>query len=144
MEAADWALLSDQELLERRISNLGLRLEGSGVEPLIRQLHEDLSAKGLVFHPPCHIGDEWFVPVGIPAIFIPFFLTHDRLRQLERKIILEVEGETPEWFMKLIRHEAAHAYAYAYQFVTKRKWQRTFGKSSTDETPSFYRPHPYS
>jgi hypothetical protein len=66
------------------------------------------------------------VPAGVPAIFIPFFLTHDRLRQLERKIILEVEGESPAWFMKLIRHEAAHAYAYAYQFMRKRKWQRTF------------------
>ena len=100
--------------------------------------------KGLIFHPPCHVGDEWFVPVGIPAIFIPFFLVHDRLRQLERKIILEVEGETPEWFMKLIRHEAAHAYAYAYQLFRKRKWQQTFGLSSTEETPSFYRPRPYS
>ena len=84
------------------------------------------------------------MPVGIPAIFIPFFLTHDRLRQLEKKIILEVEGETDEWFMKLIRHEAAHAYAFAYPFVRKRKWQQTFRKSSNDETPSFYRPRPHS
>ena len=75
---------------------------------------------------------------------MPFFLAHDRLRQLERKIILEVEGDTPEWFMQLIRHEAAHAYAYAYQFCRKQKWQRTFGRSSAEETPSFYRPRPYS
>jgi hypothetical protein len=27
MEAADWASLSDEKLLERRISNLGLRLD---------------------------------------------------------------------------------------------------------------------
>ena len=58
MEAADWASLSDEELLERRISNLGLRLEGTTLEPLIRQLYDELSAKGLVFHPPCHVGDE--------------------------------------------------------------------------------------
>jgi hypothetical protein len=32
-------------------------------------------------------------------------------------MILEVEGETPEWFMKLMRHEAGHAYSYAYQLV---------------------------
>ena len=74
MEAADWASLSDAELLERRISSLGLRLEGTALEPLMRQLYNELSAKGLAFHPPCHIGDEWFVPVGIPTIFIPFFL----------------------------------------------------------------------
>jgi hypothetical protein len=144
MEIPDWALLGDDELLERRISQLGLRLEETPIHSLITQFYAELSAKGLVFHPPCHVGDEWFVPVAVPAIFIPFFLLHDRLRQLERKIILEVEGETPEAFMKLIRHEAGHAYAYAYQVFRKRKWQRTFGRSSTEETPSFYRPRPYS
>src|SRR6059058_5807849 len=144
MEAADWPLLSDQELLERRISTLGLRLESTSLEPLIRQLYDELSAKGLVFHPPCHIGDEWFVPVGIPAIFIPFFLVHERLRKLERKMILEVEGETPDWFMRLMRHETAHVYFYAYQLYKKRKWQRVFGRSSIEETPQFYRPRPFS
>ena len=102
MEAADWPSLSDQELLERRISALGLRLDGTPLEPLIRQLYDELSAKGLTFHPPGHIGDEWFVPVGVPAIFIPFFLVHDRLRALERTMMLEVEGGTPEWFMRML------------------------------------------
>ena len=92
--AADWASLSDEQLLERRISTLGLQLEGTTLEPLIKQLYDELSAKGLVFHPPCHIGDEWFVPIGIPAIFVPFFLVHDRLRALERTMMLEVEGGT--------------------------------------------------
>ena len=144
MDLPDWASLSDDELLEKRISQLELKLEGTKLQPLIQQLYAELSQKGLIFHPPCHVGDEWFVPVNIPAIFIPFFLTHDRLRQLERKMMLEVEGDSSEAFMKLIRHEAAHAYAYAYDFVRKRSWQRTFGKSSSSETPSFYRPRPYS
>src|SRR5512143_1833096 len=126
MESADWAQLTDGELLEKRISQLGLQLEGTLLEPLIQRLYAELAQKGLTFHPPCHIGDEWFVPVGIPAIFIPFFLVHDRLRELEKKIILEVEGDTHEWFMKLIRHEAAHAYAYAYPLVRKRRWRQTF------------------
>ncbi len=144
MEAVDWASLSDEELLERRISTLGLRLEDTTQEPLVRQVYDELSAKGLTFHPPCHIGDEWFVPIGIPAIFIPFFLVHDRLRTLERTMMLEVEGETPEWFMKLMRHEAAHAYSYAFQLQRKKKWQQTFGQTSDEETPSFYRPRPFS
>src|SRR5205809_2923946 len=143
MEAADWANLSDEELLEKRISQLGLKLDGTDRQPLIQQLYDELSQKGLVFRPPCHLGDEWFVPVGIPAIFVPFFLVHDRLRRLERKMILEVEGETPEWFMRLMRHEAAHAYSYAYQLYKKKKWQRTFGLASTQES-EFYRPRPYS
>jgi hypothetical protein len=144
MEAADWASLSDEQLLERRISKLGLRLDGAAVESLIWRLYDELSAKQLAFLPPCHIGDEWFVPIGIPAIFIPFFLVHDRLRALERTMMLEVEGETAEWFMKLMRHEAAHAYSYAYQLQRKKKWQKFFGKTSRESTPSFYRPRPFS
>ena len=140
----DWVSLSDEELLECRISKLGLRLEGTPLAPLIRQLYDELSARGLAFHPPCHIGDEWFVAVGIPAIFIPFFLVHERLRALERTMMLEVEGGTPEWFMKLIRHEAAHAYAYAFQLPRKKKWQQIFGRTSREETPDFYRPRPFS
>src|SRR5437660_7912557 len=144
MEVSDWASLSDQELLERRISELGLRLEGTALEPLIRQLSDELSAHGLAFHPPTYIGDEWFVPIGVPAIFVPFFLVHDRLRALERAMMLEVEGETPEWFMKLMRHEAGHAYMYAYRLTRKKKWQEMFGQTSDEETPSFYRPRPLS
>lgn len=144
MDAGDWATLSDQDLLERRISRLDLHLDGSTLEPLIRQLYDELSAQGLAFHPPCHVGDEWFVPVGIPAIFVPFFLVHDRLRSLERTMMLEVEGGTPESFMQLMRHETAHAYAYAFQLPRKKKWQQTFGQTSREETPQFYRPRPFS
>ena len=137
MEAAAWVNLSDDELLEKKISQLGLKLDGTELQPLIQQLYDELSQKGLVFHPPCHVGDEWFVPVGIPAIFVPFFLTHERLRKLERKQMLEVEGETPEWFMRLMRHEAAHAYFYAYALQKKTKWRRIFGATSTEERRSF-------
>jgi len=144
MESTPWADLSDEELLDKRISQLGLTLAGTPLQAHVQQLHDELSAKGLVFHPPCHIGDEWFVPVGIPAIFIPFFLAHERLRKLEGKMMLEVEGDTPEWFMRLMRHEAAHAFAFAYQLTRKRKWRRVFGLSSNDTTPEFYRPRPYS
>ena len=46
--------------------------------------------------------------------------------------------------MKLIRHEAAHAYSYAYHLPRKKKWQQIFGQTSDDETPDFYRPRPFS
>jgi hypothetical protein len=107
-------------------------------------LYDELSSKRLSFRPPCHVGDEWFVPIGIPAIFVPFFLVNDRLRALERKMMLEVEGETPEWFMKLMRHEAAHAYSYAFQLQRRKKWQQMFGRTSGESTPTTYRPRPFS
>src|SRR5205809_6061903 len=97
MVIPDWADLSDELLLEKKISQLGLTIEGTPLEGYVQQLYGELSAKGLAFHPPCHVGDEWFVPVGIPAIFVPFFLVHDRLRHLEAKMMLEVEGDTANW-----------------------------------------------
>ncbi|MGH8017930.1 MAG: putative zinc-binding metallopeptidase, partial [Opitutaceae bacterium] len=143
MDQAEWANLDDAQLLEWPIRKLGLSVENSALQPFVQQLYDELSGRGLVFHPPCHLGDEWFVPVGIPAVFIPFFLVHDRLRELERKLFLDVEGETPETFMKLIRHEAGHAYSYAFGLYKRRKWQETFGLASTEDT-GFYRPRPYS
>ena len=41
-------------------------------------------------------------------------------------MMLEVEGGTKEWFMKLIRHEAAHAYNYAYHLPRNKKWAADF------------------
>jgi hypothetical protein len=139
---AHWSELDDEQLLEKRIRHLGLSLDDW--QPQIRQLHDELTANGLAFHPPCFIGDEWFCPVGIPAIYVPFFLTHERLRRLERKMMLDVEGESGESFMKLLRHEAGHAYAFAYQLFRRKKWRDTFGRSDTEETPGTYRPRPYS
>jgi Uncharacterized protein conserved in bacteria (DUF2248). len=46
--------------------------------------------------------------------------------------------------MKLMRHEAGHAYMYAYRLTRKKKWQELFGQTSDEETPSFYRPRPFS
>ena len=143
MNPPDLTGMPEEALLEQRVRSLRLKVEGSGLDPLIRQVYDELSAKGLVFHPPCHVGDEWFVPEFVPIIFIPFYLMHDRLRELERKIILEVEGEEPEEFLRLLRHEVAHAYSYAYKLYRKKKWQETFGLASTEHT-DFYLPKPYS
>jgi hypothetical protein len=143
MDAPDWVTLADEELLEKRIRQLDLRWEQTEVDPLVRQLYGELGQHDLILKPPCFVGDEWFCPAGIPAIYLPFFLLHERLRRLERKMILEVEGETPDWFMRLIRHEAGHAYSFAYRLHRRKKWQALFGLASTEET-EFYRPRPYS
>jgi hypothetical protein len=59
-------------------------------------------------------------------------------------MMLEVEGETPDYFMKLIRHETAHAYNYAYHLPRNKTWEKVFGKTSDEETPDTYRPRPFS
>ena len=84
--------LKDDELLAWRICDLGVRIEGSELEGRVAQFQEELAARGLAFRPACYLGDEWFSPAGVPAIAIPFYLAHPRLKSLEHRQMLEVEG----------------------------------------------------
>jgi hypothetical protein len=142
VDSSSWAKLSEKEFLNKRICDLKLSIVPQ-VKVLIDDFYKELEAKNLSFRPPCFLADEWFCPVGVPAIGIPFFLTHPRLKQIERKMMLEVEGGTKRWFMKLIRHEGGHAYSYAYKLYKKKRWQQLFGLASKTY-PDAYRPRPYS
>ncbi len=143
METKPWPELSEVNLLEKKISDLDLKIKGTALARLIQKLYKELDQKGLTFHPACFIANEWFCPYHVPAIGIPFYLAHRKLRRLEEKHILDVEGVTQSEFMQLIRHEAGHAYFYAYQLYKRRRWRKLFG-STAQEYPDTYRPRPYS
>ena len=140
---ADWASLSDEELLDLRLCDLPIAIEGSWLEARIAALHEELAARGLTFRPHYWISSEWFTPDGVPGIAIPFYLAHPRLMKLENAQMLEVEGGEPEWCMKILRHEAGHAFDNAYGLRKRRTRVRLFG-SPRQDYPDFYLPKPYS
>lgn len=142
--APHWSQLPEADLLRLRICDLGLTIEDTWFRPYIDQLGAELESRGLGFRPVCYLGDEWFSPQDVPAIAIPFYLAHPRLMALEQKMMLEVEGGEPAWFMRLIRHECGHAIEHAYQLHRRRRRQLLFGKRSADYDPDTYRPHPYS
>ncbi len=96
--------MTDDELLDMRICDLKLSIQGTPLEARIDQLNRELDARGLIFRPHYWLSDEWFSPDGIPGIAIPFYLAHPRLIRLERKQLLEVEGGTKQWCMKILRH----------------------------------------
>lgn len=139
-----WENLKDDELLGWRICDLGVRIEGSELEPRVNQLNEELAARGLPFRPACYLGDEWFSPEGVPAIAIPFYLAHPRLKQLELRQMLEVEGGTPDWCQQLLRHECGHAIDHAYRLSSRDDWRRVFGSPEKEYSPETYQPRPYS
>ena len=141
---APWWALKDDELLQKRISDLGVHIAGSELEGRVAQLYEELAAHGLVFRPACYLGDEWFSPDGIPQIAIPFYLAHPRLKTLELHQMLQVEGGTPEWCMQLLRHECGHAIDHAYQFSSRDDWRAIFGSPEAEYAPETYQPRPYS
>jgi hypothetical protein len=138
-----WVDYDDERLLDVRMSDLGITLENSGLEPRLDQLRAELAARGLEFRPHFWLSGEWFCPDGVPGIAIPFYLAHPRLVRLEEKQTLEVEGGDPEWFLRILRHEAGHAIENAFHIRQRRRRRALFGLSS-QPYPRFYLPRPYS
>jgi hypothetical protein len=117
-----------QALLGRRISELGLSIRGSRIERLVRQLDRELEAKGLAFRPPVYLSDEWGCPDATPLIGVPFYLADPRLERIEAEVAGGIEGDAEA--MRYLRHEAGHAYNYAYHLYDRPDWRRTFGPYS--------------
>ena len=140
---SEWEDWNDERLLALRMCDLDLRIAGSGVAPLIRQVRRELRQRGLRFHPHFWISDEWFCPDGVPGVAIPFYLAHPRLARLEQNQMLEVEGGSPEWCLRILRHEVGHAAENAYRLRRLRRRQELFGLSS-QKYPEDYTAKPYS
>ena len=123
--------------------DLGLEIEGTVLEERIEWIYEELEYRGLRFRPHFWLSDEWFSPDGVPGIAIPFYLAHPRLATLERKHMLEVEGGTEDWCLRILRHETGHAVDTAYRLHRRRRYGQIFGKYATPY-PEYYDPKPYS
>jgi len=135
--------ISEENLLAKRIGELPIKIESTWLEGCVKELYAELDAKGLIFHPECYLADEWLTPEGEVAIGIPFYLAHPALIKLEKRMMLEAEGEGKLWCMQLLRHEAGHALSYAYNLHQRQDWQKVFGLS-TEEYGDTYKFKPYS
>src|SRR4051812_24435854 len=138
-----WASLPDEQLLQLRLRDLKVKVEGTWLEDCLKALHEELKERDLRVRPHAWISSEWFSPDSTPGIAFPFFLAHPRLMQLEKKKIFDVEGGTWSECMGILRHEAGHVVQHAYQLHRRRRWQQLFGPSSR-RYPRYYQPNPAS
>jgi hypothetical protein len=128
-------------LLAQRISDLGLEIRGTLLEKLVNQLYEELDAKGLVFHPPVYLSDQWGCPDGTPLIGVPFYLADARLSRIEEDYSSAVENADES--MRYLRHEAGHAFNYAYRLYDRADWRKMFGPYSRPYRER-YRANPFS
>lgn len=134
---------SEEDLLNLRVCELPLSLAGTWLEECIGELYQELESKEICFKPPCYLADEWLTPDKEPVIGVPFFLAHPALIKLEKKMVLDAEGASRPWCMRLLRHEAGHAVNYAYKLYRRKKWQKVFGQFSKEYADT-YRFRPYS
>jgi hypothetical protein len=138
-----WANWPDERLLQLRLKDLKVTVQGTWLSRRLRDLYEELEERNLRLRPHAWISSEWFSPGITPGIAIPFYLAHPRLMRLEKKFILDVEGGTINECQRILRHEAGHAIQNAYQLHRRRRWRELFGRS-TIPYPDFYRPNPAS
>ncbi len=130
-----------QEILRRPIRDFDLRLDGSPLERFVQQLYRELARKGLKrFRPNCYLTDEWGCPSGEPIIGIPFYLANPCLARLEREMN---DLEDRREIMMYLRHEAGHAFNYAYELYKTPRWRELFGPFRRPYR-DIYRPVPFS
>src|SRR6187401_551334 len=137
-----WSTLPDEQLLDVRMCDLELRLEGTELQQRIDTVNAELQGRGLIC-PHYWVSDEWFSPDGVPGVAVPFYLLHPRLAKLELTQMLEVEGGDPASCLKILRHEAGHAIDNAYLLRRRPTRRRRFGTPATPY-PEYYTPKPYS
>jgi hypothetical protein len=128
-------------LLSQRISDIGLEIRGTLLEKLVGQLYEELAARGLEFRPPVYLSDQWGCPDGTPLIGVPFYLADARLSKIEEDYSSGVENA--EETMRYLRHEAGHAFNYAYRLYDRPDWRKMFGPYSRPYRER-YRADPFS
>ena len=138
-----WTSFDDKNLLQLKICDLGVSLETPSIQKAIQTLYSELEHRKLKFRPHVWLSDEWYSPDGIPGIAMPFYLAHPRLMRLERKQMLEVEGGTRNWCLKILRHETGHAFDTAFRLHRRKKYRELFGRYN-EPYPEVYRPDPTS
>jgi hypothetical protein len=136
----NWEIMR-QRLLRRRICDLELQLKGSPLEPFLRQLERELSAKGVDYVPSFYLSDAWGCPDRVPAIGIPFYLANPTLGRIEKELTGGLEDS--QTIMQLLRHEAGHAINYAFRLWEDPGWKKVFGPFSRPYREIFH-PNPWS
>jgi hypothetical protein len=130
-----------QEILSKPIQQLGLKLEGSPLERFVQQLYKELDAKGFKkFRPKCYLTDEWGCPNMEPVIGIPFYLADPKLQRLESEMN---DIEDARQIMMYMRHEAGHAFNYAYALYKTQECRDLFGPFRRPYRDN-YKPVPFS
>ena len=130
------------ELLSQKISDLSLKIQGTQLETLIIGLYQELGKAGISFKPKTYLANEWGCPHGVPVIGIPFYLANPDLSKLEGELT-GIEAEDEREVMMYLRHEAGHAFNYAYRLFRKPEWHQLFGKFSQPYQDD-YHPVPFS
>jgi Putative zinc-binding metallo-peptidase len=135
---------SNQKWLSVPISDLGLSIAGSPLEPILAEFMEELRGTGIhQLRPVFYLSAEWGVPFGTVAIAIPFYLARAELTKLHAARVGYVEGVDRLDILRYLRHEMGHVMNYAYKLYDMPRWTQLFGSIEQDYEEE-YHPNPFS
>jgi DNA-directed RNA polymerase subunit RPC12/RpoP len=121
-------------LLNTRICDLGLKIEGSILQSAVSRLLRDLKAAGINhLVPHCYLTSEWVVCDGTICIGMPFYLARPDLALLYSRQTGQQVWDDPDGLDMLLRHEMGHVVNYAYELFERPSWQQRFGIWSGDD-----------
>jgi hypothetical protein len=110
------------------IRELGLRIAGTPLAPLLAAFDREIAAAGLrQLHPRYCLSPAWGAPLEAIAIAIPFYLAHPELVGPDADRSGLVEAGDPADVLRCLRHELGHVVNYAYRLYDRPDWIATFG-----------------
>jgi hypothetical protein len=125
------------------IRDLGLRIEGTRLEPIIASLLAELQARQVDgVTPRFYLSTEWGVAFGTIAIAIPFYLARPELEALHEEREGHVEGFDAADVLRYLRHEMGHVVSYGHRLHALEEWIRCFG-AMTRPYIEEYKPLPF-
>ena len=134
----------ESKLWSTPLRDLGLKIEGTPLEPVIAEFRRELEAVGIRKPKPhFYLTTEWVVADDTIAIGIPFYLARVDLTALHAEQEGHVEGAGRRALLRYLRHEMGHVVNYAYRLFDREDWVRLFG-SMTQPYEEEYRPEPFS
>lgn len=141
---ATQSLLFEEKFRTTPLRDLGLRIAGTRLEPLIQVFQRELERVGIRnLCPRFYLSTEWGVPFGTIAIGVPFYLAHPDLVSIHAKKVGHVEGFDEQDILRYFRHEMGHVINYSFKLYEQEDWVKRFG-SITQPYLEDYRPQPFS
>jgi hypothetical protein len=138
------APFQESKLWATPLRDLGLKIEGTPLEPVIEEFLREVLAAGIhKVKPHFYLTTEWVVADDTIAIGIPFYLARADLTALHAEQEGHLEGVGRLELLRYLRHEMGHVVNYAYQLYNREDWVQHFG-SMTQPYLEEYRPEPFN
>jgi hypothetical protein len=138
------ATFQEAQLASAPIRNLGLKIAGTRLEPIVKEFEGELEKAGIrKLRPQFYLSTEWGVPFDTVSIAMPFYLAQPELTALHAERVGHVEGFNRADILRYLRHEMGHVVNYAYRLYEQEEWVKLFG-TITRPYVEEYRPQPFS